>query len=280
MRKFDNDCDGLSNLLEVRQGSNPEVAEEAGNGICLGEPDESVELTEANRAFVTSFHDDFIQISQDNVVQRFEQPLQIRKSTDQPSQYGFNLYAPPIDGANVRATINLAIDNGAKIAQARFTRALAESAPPFTGGRCFSYISEASGLPESGCDIPFDWQEHVWYSLVLEQTGDQWVASIKNMNTGLEDQIGSFTGDTVHRWQSLQIGIGLSGTFSANDCTTGVQPIRAHYGRAIINSRFFSEPLMTRTDIGNCVTATGDWNLSSRPELERPTYAFELGSRE
>jgi len=257
-------------------------AEENGNEVCLGEPNPAITLTESNRAYVTSFHDGFGQESQNRVIERLEQPLQIRKSIDQASSYGFTLYAPGDE--TIRATIVLVVtEDGTKQAQVRFTRALDEFESSFTGSRCFSY--DQGSATESGCDIPYVWQDNTWYSLILDQTGDQWAASIKNLDTGIEDTIGTFTGDAVHRWQSLQIGLSHRSTFTPEACDAGVPSIRAHFGRAIVNSDIFSEPLNPsrvpgNQQIGACALASGDWNFSPRSELEDPLFAFELGQLE
>lgn len=271
---FDNDCDGQSNLVEIKQGSNPEIAEANSDSRCTGEPNNSIELTDSNRAYASSFHAAFGQESQNRIIERFEQPLQIRKSTILPSSYSFALYGE--DSPDDRASLSLRIhDNGEKQAQVIFSRALKGFESSTAGSRCFTFPPENPTL--SGCVIPYPWEDNVWYSLVFERTDSRWTASVKNLNANTEDVIGSFTANPEQRWLAPQIGVGYHDNPTAEACRDGLLPLRVHFGQAIVNSTIYSEPLQTSTDIGDCVSSTGHWNFSLRPELETPLFALEMG---
>lgn len=274
-RRFDNDCDGVSNLEELVAGSDPDGP--LGTRICPGEPDPNVAFGTFEQAYLGKRYEAFGQITNGRAIDKIEQSVQVRRSENGQRYSLGGVLTTSNDPDDLGIVANILLVNDPELGRSAsfiMDQIVGFSDGDVPGARCEPRTN--LGALVWRCTIPYVWEEGSWYSLVIERTGDRsWEGSVLDQNTGSRVSIGTLTTDLDIIWTVAQIGIGYSGRFGRDECQSGLAPLGLQFTHALVNNVIEAE---TRESIVEpCLGISGHWNHSQRSQPAGQLHTLYLG---
>lgn len=279
--RFDNDCDGVSNLEEIRLGLNPGTASTTPcNDPAVIENPGAQLLPWLAHNFLTY---DFSNIT-DRVVS-IEQDLRLRQSTTNQSVYfGLVVHSQgdimQADGsqATARATIQLVYDpSGESKANFFVNQAVSAIPPSVEGATCTGQVSQ----PGYFCSVPLNVSTKRWYTArLVESAPFQWQAWIDDTATGESFHIGTMETPSQTRWVMNAADVGYDGSVSAQSCADGLNKVTMRFRNTLINGS--SNILISNAVPGPCVqlgaqSGLQGWSVGSRGIDGDNLYSLSIG---
>jgi len=274
-QRFDNDCDGDSNLEELIAGNDPDTL--SSTGTCAGEADPDIEFNGGERPYLGKRYQPFGQINDGRAIDKFEQPVQVRRG-DNNRRYSLGgVLSTNDDSDDLGILTNILLVNDPELG--RSASFIMDQVTGFTQGNVPGARCEARptlGPQVWRCTAPYVWEENSWYTLVIEQTGDRaWQGSVVDQSTGDEVIMGTLTSDVDIVWTLSQVGIGYSGFYTRTSCLAGFPLLAMHFTNATVNNVINAVP--RNSIIEPCVGITGDWNHSRRQTATGTLHALSVG---
>jgi len=274
--RFDADCDGVSNLVEVQTGSDPTLAETGDNTACEATearpPNNLEEETEPEITQIFAISPDSDTGSSDRVT-RFNQSIQVRSlNSNLLSTSGVTLNT---HGGADRQTVFIELQfdpEAGKSVRIGGSGGVIAAAGNNTDTSC----SDA----ESSCLTRFDWQELHWYQLLFEQTTDtSWEASIIDTESQQATVLGTLQTRKARIWIQAKVRQRYLTRFTAASCTTGISPSTIHFTGGIANDDFTLGAPVDQI-IDKCVIWGGGSNTGKKTVQGQTIYTLTLGSFE
>jgi len=246
--RFDNDCDGKSNLDEINAGDDP--------GLTRTTPCQEPPLLEDPAAelavWLANNFKNYAASGVSNRISSIEQHIRIRKN--HPTARSFYRLRIKANGDIIQT------DGSAKTAVATLQVVKDPSAESFATFFIAQAINfqpaEVEGIscnatgsePGHYCRIPYDVQKDRWYTLRLVEsaTSSWWQGWIVDQESGEAVLIATMQTPEQTNWRSHSTGLGLSNSVTALECSQGLGEVSMRYSEALINqaSKIFSEKLV------------------------------------
>jgi len=250
--RFDSDCDGVSNLEEIRSNNDPLTAQGTNQNLCIQEPLVPPDLAAIAYPWVTQTFRHFETIELIDGLTHFAQPIQVMSvDVNLASAYGGTLYSTKVNDVEDTVLIELVfVPSAGKQVRVVATNATAAEISTIEGASCD--FLEPAGIE---CWIPYEWKEQHWYQFEIQKISDT------NWTTFIFDQ-------EANQREAL---------VEALDCTRGIPPITIQFRVGIVNNEFQvgGEPKPTPSD---CVNYGAGWNKSDGRTIDGETvYSLTLG---
>jgi len=276
--EFDADCDGYSNLEEIKNGTSLTIAENSTTSAC-SENGMSVELSDAERAFIFRLHDS---VEANETLPRltsFAQSIQINAVSPSANiAFIANLRSSLYESATGESLVNAGWLSFRQ--QPDAPRFLEFAIYPATGyvesdidGQfCKSLMSEPAGLM---CTVPYGWQEDRWYTISIEETSPtSWRAQVRDQETQITQQIATFNTPEGLIWAELSTGMIDYIDYTQMECMSGLPASRMTYKSAVVNNAPVGT---TRLQPSDCVIGGAGWSEGFRSVQDSLEYKLTMG---
>lgn len=273
--RFDEDCDGSSNIEELIHGSDLNAGPEQAESACTDVADDS-DLKEEQTAWIIKQlqpleSDDFMER-----VTTYEQAMLVSIiNPDQSAAYGVTLRTRATDNEkSVTTRIDLInhLENGRQL---RFRVDSAPDPDTFIAANpsCRKYLEGYT------CIIDYEWDEQIWYSVKLEQISEtNWQGSVHPVATGIQQTIATIETDPNISWHRPQINVSTINTVTAAQCKLGLQPLGVRYARGVANSTYTVGSI--HTVHSPCIRAGAGWSEGVRTIDDQRVHYLTLGRTE
>jgi len=270
--RFDDDCDGQSNLDEIINGTSPGDAGATDQTACA-DGSEGIVLPEIVAPWINRQHTLFRLAGMTSRLTRYEQAIQITASNPNiASNFGMSLHTDPSTAVNEFARVDFRYDSlqnkhiGFKISAADdFRLSTADNA------ECSEY--QDTGIE---CTIPFEWQEQQWYRLRIEAISDtSWQATVSDDTSGVSQEIATIETQSILDWSRAQNVLSYRQQIPSEQCSLGLEPISMRYKQGVANAITVlgSDQILT----SDCVKVGGGWSEGLRTIDDELVYTLTLG---
>lgn len=275
-RRFDDDCDGSSNLSELYAGTNPGFAENNAPDTCETDfiPTE-FELTKAVIPGIIKVYNLFIDDNINQPVVHISQPMQVRSVNP-----------------NVASAYTLALSAQGNVFSSGITAAVSMEFHPEFGAAVRFQITGVADLQGVGidddsctalvdskgvvCRIAYDWQVSQWYELGMEEVAPLvWEGAITDANTGVRETVALITLTADVAWERPAVGMSFQDTLTNQDCVQGLSPTTLQYTVASVNNTF--SPTVWPPIVSPCLRVGDAWNESVRQVDNEFFYSLTVG---
>jgi len=249
--RFDDDCDQISNLDELKAGTNPGPVQ----GSC-NEPIAIPDPAETEGVWISHEYKSFGNYT--DKVNGIAQEIQLRKTDPQlATYYGVKVGSEgdiiQADGSVTTAEVNMHLVNKPTDTNlARFFVNYAESVIAADGANC---RDNGSGFL---CIIPFNSIPNRWYELQLNEiAGGLWQGSVVDVKTGASTLIATMEMPSQTKWKRHAIAMGYSDRITAAQCSQTLSKSTLRYTEAVINNTFTIP--FKRVIVSDCLTIGNSW---------------------
>lgn len=278
--RFDDDCDGLSNLDEIRNGTSLTDAAQSAQSACSDAADDIV-LEEVVFPWVLRQHGLFRSEEITSRVTSYQQSIQITSvSPSYATNYGFSLHNEPVaDQENTIGRVNFIADSlRGKQLKFEITQATDFQLPAESNAECSAYDNDI-GTSAIGCNIAFEWQERQWYTVSIEQvSATGWKAVVVDDTSGESQEIATIETYSDIDWSRSQNDLSHRIEIVSEQCRIGLAPVSMRYKLGLANGIQILDSL--RTVSSDCVIAGGGWSEGIRTLDDELVYSLTLGRSE
>ena len=273
--RFDDDCDGLSNLDEIRSGTDPNVATGTTESAC-SDISEGIVLTENVYPWVLRQHSLFRSEDIALPITRYEQSIQVTESNPNiDANFGMSLHTERSTGVDVLARVDLRF-NSSRGKEIKFEISPADVSQTLTAGTAECAEQNSNGF---ACTIPYEWQEQQWYSVSIEQQSESsWKAMVREDPSGAWQEIATIESAPNIEWYRAQNVISYRLQIPSEQCRLGLAPLSMQYKQGVANN--VSVLNTTQIVSSNCVKAGGGWSEGIRTIDNELVYSLTLGKSE
>jgi len=277
--RFDDDCDGQSNLDEIRNGNSLTTAPGTDQSACSDDP-EVVEIADDVYPWIIRQHKVFASADITSRVTSYKQSINITLTdVNVAANFGLSLNSKTESGDALAARVDFIDDNlnGKKL---RFYINHATDFQPITepGVECRIY-DNSFGTPAVTCTVPYDWKEQQWYSISIEQLSTtSWQATVQDETSGLSQIIGIIETQPDIDWNRPQSTLGYRTRIPSEDCSLGVAPISMRFKHGVANQIHTIDT--QQIVLGSCVKVGAGWSEGIRTIDNELIYRLTLGRTE
>lgn len=275
--RFDDDCDGYSNLDELRLGSNLTFDEDPGKWSTCEQLPES-ELMAEEYPWIIRQQKLFRSNNFEQRVTSYEQSIRVTSvNPDLRSTYNTLMLTDTALGEAIRANIGFVYNaEFGKLINFQISRASGAEAPVIEGTNCGPNGPDDLGY---SCTAPFDWQENRWYNIRFEELSDNsWQGSIREASSELSQVIAIINTESSIDWYRPQSGLTYNTPISASDCAMGIPPISVQFTPGVVNNVQRLEGLQIVAS--DCVKAGAGWQGGAKNTDDELVYSLTIGKSE
>ena len=273
--RFDDDCDGLSNLDEIRRGTDPNAMTDTTQSAC-SDVAESIELPETVYPWIIRQHGLFRSEEVVLPVTRYEQRIKVTESNPNiDTNFGIGLRTDPETGVEALARVDLRTAS-ARGKQIRFEISPANAVQTLETGDASCAVHNTTGF---ACIVPYEWRDQQWYSVSIEQqSATSWKAMVREEPAGVWQDIATIESQPDIDWYRAQNVISYPTEILSEQCRLGLVPFSMQYKPGIAND----VTVLNSTQIvsSDCVKAGGGWSEGIRTIDSELVYSLTLGRSE
>lgn len=282
--EFDVDCDGISNLEEVSNGTSLTIAEGLSMSAC-SEDVVPVVFSDMERAWIFREYDS-IEINESTEANetsprftKLDQTIQIDTSNT-ASNIGFitnlvNNNFNPATGETIRNAAWLSFRqrfDEPKFMEFAMDPAIEIVESDIPGQFCKPLASDATGIM---CTVPYEWQENRWYTMTIEETTPTtWRAQVLDLETQVTQPIATFTTPGNLLWTQFSTGLIDYVEYTGVDCMSGLPASRITFKPAVVNNVPSGS---TGLNLSSCVKGGAGWSEGLRTVQDALEYKLTLG---
>jgi len=266
--RFDDDCDGESNLEEILDGTSPTEASDPLQDGCNISAEIPPSVDELGNAFIDQNSPRFDTSGLTGRLVTFSQPIRVQNiNTGKSSDHRVTLFS----SAGEKAYIELTYDHLNDRKQVRMSNRIANTLVPTIDSSC--------DLADSSCTIEFDWKEQHWYELVfVEASNTSWQSWIVDSESGERTLIATALTEPDIIWIEPDIGVGYKDQIPARECIRGIPAITTHFQGGLANRSIRLGMPISINSIGSCVQWGGGGGTDVVYENGNTIYSITVGN--
>ncbi len=278
--RFDDDCDGQSNLDEIRNGSSLNEAVPGSTSAC-SEAIGDITLEENVIPWVLRQHGLIRSEEITSRVTNYQQSIPITStSPSYPVNFGVSLNTEPVaDQGTIIGRVNFIVDSqSSKRLNFEITQATDFQVPADSNTECSAYDNDI-GSSAIGCNIQYDWQEKPWYTVSIEQvSATSWNAVVIDDESGESQEIATIETLSDIDWSRSQNDLSHRRQVLSEQCRLGLTPISMRHKQAVANDIQVLDTLQIVSS--DCAKSGGGWSEGIRTIDDGLVYSLTLGRSE